>query len=149
MTDINIIDVIDGLRRFQNEFERDFLFRDIGEMQDCLTRNEFVEIRSLLDEKDKIDKLFFTLIYIKKDPWPFLRHLKHSYQWLYEYIVNSRSDKWISDYRKAIHDVKINDWNIHRTRYLWEIQKHLKNLQRNHYLILFGKLGFGKRWLAV
>lgn len=153
MTDLRTkLDLIDGLRRFQDDFDRDFSLRDMGALCDCFSKEELVEITNLSDEKEKIDKLLFTFIYIKKDPMIFVHHLLKSYRWLYDSIVNchSRGDKWISDYRKAIQDVPNNqDWNIHRTKYLWRIQKDLKNLQRNNYLILFGKLGFGKRWLVV
>jgi hypothetical protein len=147
------IDLIDALRRFQDEFDKDFSLRDITpELSGCINKNELMEINKLHDERQKIDKLIFTVIYIKKDVWPFLLCLKSSYSWLFDAINNGaqKGDKWINDYRKAIQDIPNNqDWNIHRTQYLWEIQQNLKKLQRNQYLILFGKLGFGKRWLAA
>lgn len=154
MTEINGYnkqDLIDGLRRFQDDFNRDFSIRDITpNLNDCISKNDLRDISSLTDDQLKIDKLFFLFIYIKKDVNPLIRRLKYSYRWIYDKIINSKSDKWIHDYRKAIQDIPNNqDWNIHRTKYLWEIQQGLKFLQRNHYLILFGKLGFGKRWLAA
>lgn len=146
-------DLIDALRRFQDDFYKDFSLRDITpELHSCIKKSELMDINSLQDERQKIDKLIFTLIYIKKDVWPFVRHIRNSYEWLYDAIDESarNGDKWINDYRKAIQDIPNNqDWNIHRTQYLWEIQQNLKKLQRNQYLILFGKLGFGKRWLAA
>lgn len=147
------LDLIDGLRRFQDDFNRDFNLRDIApHLHGNLEKSELMEISIITDRKLKIDKLFFTFIYIKKDVISLVQLLKYSYRWLYDAIANStiRSDKWILDYRQAIQDIPNNqDWNIHRTQHLWNIQQHLKNLKRNQYLILFGKLGFGKRWLAA
>lgn len=147
------LDLIDGLRRFQDDFIRDFNLRDIApHLHGHLEKNELMEISILTDRKLKIDKLFFTFIYIKKDVKPLVQLLKYSYRWLYEAIINStlKSDKWILDYRQAIQDIPNNqDWNIHRTQLLWKIQQSLKALKRSQYLILFGKLGFGKRWLAA
>lgn len=150
MTDERL-DLIDGLRRFQEDFNKDFLFRDINpELQNCISRNDLLEITRMADETQKIDKLFFTFIYVKKDVLPLIQRLKEPYSWLYKDIYASKGDKWISDYRRAIQDIPNNrDWNIHRTEYLWVVQQKLKTLQRNHYLILFGKLGFGKRWIAA
>lgn len=144
-------DLTDGLRRFQDDFNKDFSFRDINqELNKCMSRSEFTEITNLPDETQKIDMLFFTFIYIKKDVTSLIQKLKKPYRWLYDSIVNSKNDKWISDYRRAIQDIPNNrDWNIHRTEYLWQIQQRLKTLKRTEYLILFGKLGFGKRWLAA
>lgn len=145
------LDLIDGLRRFQKDFERDFYLRDIVPgLQNIITRSDLMEITKLSDEKLKIEKLFFTFIYVKKDVWPLVALLQKPYRWLYDNIIKSKSDKWISDYRQAIRDIPNNhDWNIHRTKYLWDIQTSLKALQQGDYLILFGKLGFGKRWLAA
>lgn len=147
----NNLDLIDGLRRFQDDFNRDFSIRDITpELQDCISKNDLLDFSNLTDDHQKIDKLFFLFIYVKKDVSPLIVRLKRSYRWLYDKIINSKGDKWIHDHRKAIQDIPNNqDWNIHRTKYLWEIQQGLKVLKRNHYLILFGKLGFGKRWLAA
>lgn len=146
-------DLINALRRIQDEFDKDFNLRDIkDELATCIKKDEFLEINGLKDERQKIDKLIFTFIYIKKDVWPLILCLRNSYEWLYQAILNCirKGDKWINDYKKAIQDIPKNqDWNIHRTQYLWEIQQNLKKLQRNQYLILFGKLGFGKRWLAA
>jgi hypothetical protein len=147
------IELIDALRRFQDEFDKDFSLRDITpELYSLIKKSELMEINGLQDDRQKIDKLIFTFIYIKKDVWPFILCLKNSYEWLHNAIVDiaRKGDKWINDYRKAIKDIPNNqDRNIHRTQYLWEIQQNLKKLQRNQYLILFGKLGFGKRWLAA
>jgi hypothetical protein len=147
------IELIDALRRVQDKFDKDFSLRDITpELCSLIKKSELMEINGLHDDHQKIDKLIFTFIYIKKDVWPFIQCLKNSYEWLHDDIVKTAmiGDKWISDYRKAIKDIPNNqDRNIHRTQYLWEIQQNLKKLQRNQYLILFGKLGFGKRWLAA
>lgn len=143
--------LFDALRRFQDEFDKDFSIRDITP-ELSIKKSELMEINNLHDERQKVDKLIFTFIYIKKDVWPLIKCLQNSYEWLFNAIIDSvqKGDKWINDYLKAIHDIPNNqDWNIHRTQYLWEIQQNLKKLQRNQYLILFGKLGFGKRWLAA
>jgi hypothetical protein len=149
----NNLDLIDGLRRFQDQFELDFSIDDIKSgilNTKILSKNAFMEITQLPDEQQRIEQLFFIFIYVKKDVTPLLQLLKTSYKWLYDAILKSKSDKWISDYRQAIIDVPNNqDWNIHRTDFLWKIQQHLKTLQRGQYLILFGKLGIGKRWLAA
>lgn len=146
-------DLIDGLRRFQEDFNRDFSLRDIMpelQSEETLRRTEFLDATAQLSNEQKIDKLFFTFIYIKKDVSSLIKHLKKSYLWLHEVIINSKDDKWISDYRHAIQDIPNNeDWNVHRTNYLWELQQRLKKLDRGQFLILFGKLGFGKRWLAA
>lgn len=144
-------DLIDGLRRFQDEFERDFQIRDIQpHLKEHINRNVLMDITQLPTEEHRIEKLFFHFIYVKKDVTPLLQCLQRAYRWLYDKIAKSSGDKWISDYRRAIQDIPNNqDWNVHRIQYLWEIQQHLKNLKRNHFLILFGKSGFGKRWLAA
>jgi hypothetical protein len=153
MTDSNEhnMDLIDGLRRFQDEFVKDFSLRDvIPELQRLVGKTELMKISRCPEESDKINRLFFFFIYIRKDVVPLIKCLKNSYGWLYNAIINSKGDKWIDDYRLAIHDIPDNqDWNIHRTEFLWEIQNSLKALERKHYLVLFGKLGFGKRWLAA
>lgn len=154
MTDTSLSD---GLRRYQNQFNDDLSFRDISDdLQRYLTRAEFLEIRTLPEttqyEKElKIDKLFFTFIYIKRNVQQLIDCLRPSYDWICEAIERAnRNDKWLQDYLKAIHDIPDNhEWNVHRTSYLWEIQRQLKRLQKGQYLILFGKLGFGKRWLAA
>lgn len=144
----NRMDLIDGLRRFQEDFNKDFQFRDVLHTLK-LTKKE---LRTICDLRgsDKIDRLFFYYIYIVKDVWPLVHSLENSYQWIYEKILSSSNDKWISDYRRAIQDIPNNqDFNVHRIEYLWTIQQELKALKRGHYLILFGKLGFGKKWLAA
>ena len=147
------LDFIDALRRFQDELFADFSLRDITpELASYIKKSDLMEINGLQDERQKIDKLIFTFIYIKKDVGPLLTCLKNSYIWIYEKIIHSvrKGDKWVNDYKKAIQDIPNNqDWNVHRTQYLWEIQQSLKKLKRNEYLILFGKLGFGKRWIAA
>ncbi|KAG5680980.1 hypothetical protein PVAND_010454 [Polypedilum vanderplanki] len=143
-------DLIDGLRRFQDEFNKDFSHRDVFHELEFISKHEFQWIRQGRDEKEVIDRLFFYYIYHRKNVLPFIKALAYSYKWLYESIINSKNDKWISDYRRAINDIPNNsDWNVHRTKYLFDIQYNLKNLTRRKYLILFGKLGFGKKWLAA
>lgn len=154
MTDsfeLSNMDLIDGLRRFQEDFVKDFSIRDIfPELQKIVGRNDLMKIKHGEDEAERINRLFFYFIYIKKDVRPLIDCLQKSYSWLYNKICRSRGDKWIVDYRTATCDVPDNqDWNIHRTEYLWDIQDKLKKLERDNYLVLFGKLGFGKRWLAA
>lgn len=148
---LSSVDLIDGLRRFQDDFNLDFSLRDIHlELNDCVSRSDLMQIKQELTNEKQIDKLFFKFIYEKKDVALLIQRLRNSYKWLYDAILNSKGDKWISDYRRAIQDIPNNrDWNVHRTKYLWEIQLKLKSLKRTEYLILFGKLGFGKRWLAA
>jgi hypothetical protein len=109
------------------------------------------ELRSY-ENKRQIEVLFAHFIYVRQDVTPLLNVLKKSYNWLYYAILNSSNDLSIQLYRKAIQDIpNNNDWIIHRTKYLDEIQTHLKlkDPERKKYLILYGKLGFGKRWLAA
>ena len=124
-------DLIDGLRRFEDEFNKDFSLRDIIEdLKNYITKADLKVINEKPNEQT-IEKLFFFFIYIKKDVLPLINCLRNSYGWLHDAIFRSRGDKWISDYRKAIQDIPNNqDWNIHRTHYLWEIQKELKKLER-------------------
>lgn len=145
---------VDGLHRYQDELERDFCFRDIiPEIKKDIPRKLFNELNTLTkEEKLKVEKILSYFIYTKKDVDPFLRILKKNYNWIYEEVINSKYDKWIQDFRKAIQDVPNNsDWNVHRINYLENIQQHLKvkASDRKKYLILFGKLGFGKKWLAA
>ncbi|KAL7033985.1 hypothetical protein ACKWTF_007806 [Chironomus riparius] len=153
MTDLiksNRTELIDRLRRFQEELNLDFEYRDV--YQDLrLSKTDFQWIRNGKDNVEKIDRFIFYYIYKIKDVSPFLNALKIPYYWIYQKISETNAnDKWINDYKRAIQDIPDNqDWNVHRTDYLWEIQKGLKELKRGNYLILFGKLGFGKRWLAV
>lgn len=139
-----------ALKRFKDDFFKDFSIRDVQkELRVILLKNELREILQETTEESKIEKLFFTFIYVKKNVIPFVNILKKSYKWLYNLITNSQHDKWIEDYRRAIQDIPNNrDGNIHRCKYLWEIQKILNDLERSKYLIIHGKLGFGKRWIA-
>lgn len=90
------------------------------------------------------------LLHLYREGCMAVSSLQDSYRWIYEKVLSSSNDKWISDYRRAILDIPNNqDFNVHRTEYLWTIQQELKTLKRGHYLILFGKLGFGKKWLAA
>jgi hypothetical protein len=148
------LDYFDALRRFQDQLFADFSLRDIfPELRNCISKIELMEIQGLPDERQKIEKLVFTFIYVKKDVMVLLHILNNcGYDWIHKAITNCVrvGDKWINDYKRAIQDIPNNkDWNVHRTQYLWEIQQNLKRLERSHYLILFGKLGFGKRWLAA
>lgn len=145
-------DFVDGLRRFQDDFVRDFSIRDIQpDLQQHISKNFLAELRQLPSEDQRIEKLFFHFIFVAKDVQPLIKCLCKPYPWLHKLVVQqSSSDKWISDFRRAIQDIpKNSDWNVHRTQYLWDIQQYLKCLKRNQYLILFGKSGFGKRWLAA
>lgn len=145
------MDLIDGLRRFQEDLNKDFTLRDVlNEVKQSFDRLELKRINGILEHEEKLDRLIFYYIYINKDVWPFIKTLQDSYQWIYERILSSNNDKWISDYRRAIQDIPNNqDYNVHRTEYLWRIQQCLKGLKRGDYLILFGKLGHGKKWLAA
>lgn len=144
-------DLIDGLRRFQEDFNKDFSLRDVlHALRGELTKKELMAIKEIKSHVEQMDRLIFFYIYIVKDAWPLVNSLQDSYRWIYEKILSSSNDKWISDYRRAILDIPNNkDFNVHRTEYLWTIQQELKSLKRGHYLILFGKLGFGKKWLAA
>lgn len=144
-------DLIDGLRRFQEDFNKDFSLRDVlHALRGELTKKELMAIKECKCHLEQMDRLFFYYIYIVKDVWPLVHSLQDSYRWIYEKVLSSSNDKWISDYRRAILDIPNNqDFNVHRTEYLWTIQQELKALKRGHYLILFGKLGFGKKWLAA
>lgn len=146
-------DLINGLRRFQEDFNKDFALRDIlNELTQSFTKTELQFMSGLgsCSAILKIDRLFFYYIYIVKDVWPLIRALQDSYQWIYEKILSSTNDKWIGDFRRAVQDIPNNqDYNVHRTEYLWDIQQDLKKLNRGEYLILFGKLGHGKKWLAA
>lgn len=147
---ISRMDLIDGLRRYQEDFNKDFALRDVLNELTHFTKTELQFIRRLVNQEAKIDRLFFYYIYIMEDVWPLVKALQDSYQWIYEKILSSTNDKWISDYRRAIQDIPNNqEYNVHRTEYLWRIQQDLKSLQRGEYLILFGKLGHGKKWLAA
>lgn len=145
----NHTELIDRLRRFQEDLNRDFEYRDV--LQDLrLPKNELMWIKDGKDNAEIIDRFLFYYIYKINNVKPFLNAIKDSYNWIYAKILDSSADKWINDYRRAIRDIPNNqDWNVHRTEYLWRIQNSLKKLKRGNYLILFGKLGFGKRWLAV
>lgn len=144
------VDLIDGLRRFQEDFNKDFALRDVLNELTSFTKTELQFINRIASSELKIDRLFFYYIYIVKDVWPLVNALQDTYQWIYEKILSSTSDKWISDFRRAIQDIPNNqDYNVHRTEFLWRIQQDLKALKRGDYLILFGKLGHGKKWLAA
>lgn len=144
-------DLIDGLRRFQEDFNKDFSLRDVlPALRKELKKRDLMAIRESKSQVEQMDRLFFHYIYILKDVKPLVNSLQDSYRWIYEKVLSSSNDKWISDYRRAILDVPNNqDFNVHRTEYLWTIQQELKTLKRGHYLILFGKLGFGKKWLVA
>jgi hypothetical protein len=143
-------DLVDGLRRYQDDFNKDFEIRDVLNRLTNFTKTEMQFRNRLNNSEVKIDRLLFYYIYIVKDVWPLVNSLQDSYQWIYEKILSSTNDKWISDYRRAIQDIPNNqDYNVHRTEYLWKIQQDLKALKRGEYLILFGKLGHGKKWLAA
>lgn len=142
-----------GLQRFQVDFEKDFSFRDVqDELKELIGRN-YLHISNEKSNKQKIEKLFFILIYVINDAvslGKFMKILEKSYSWLYSCVIKSENDKWIQDYHRAVKDIPNNqDWNIHRIDYLFKIQQSLKALQRGQYLVLFGKVGFGKRWLAA
>jgi hypothetical protein len=144
--------LIDGFRRYQEDFDRDFCFRDIIPEISLIISKDLLREISSLERKRQIEVLFAHFIYVKRDVTPLLNVLKKSYNWLYHGIRNSSGDTLIQFYRKAIVDIpNNNDWNVHRTMYLDEIQSHLKlkEHERKKYLILKGKLGFGKRWLAA
>jgi NB-ARC domain len=107
-------------------------------------------------ELDQNDKLFFILIYKNKDLIRFRDAIAEDYSWLSEKlksesVLNETNDQLIMKYKSAINksDIpKTKDRHIHRCKYLWEIQRHLYKLEREQFLCLHGKVGYGKRWLA-
>jgi cell division septum initiation protein DivIVA len=76
-----------------------------------------------MDENAQTDRLFFILIYKKKELKPFLDALQSDYSWLCEKIknCNERNDQLILKYESAIKhsDIPKNrDMNIHRCKYV-------------------------------
>lgn len=151
MTDTSEANLIEGLCRFQEDLKIDFSLNDVlKSLMSSLTKDEFKKLKEIRKNDLLVDRLLFYYIYIQKNVRPLILSLRESYEWIYHKIYYATpNDKWISDYRVAIRDIPNNkDSNVHRTDYLWTIQQDLKTLKRGQYLVLFGKLGFGKKWLA-
>lgn len=151
MTDTSEANLIEGLCRFQEDLKIDFSLNDVlKSLMSSLTKDEFKKLKEIRKNDLLVDRLLFYYIYIQKNVRPLILSLRESYEWIHHKIYYATpNDKWISDYRVAIRDIPNNkDSNVHRTDYLWTIQQDLKTLKRGQYLVLFGKLGFGKKWLA-
>lgn len=115
------------LRRYEQEFYVDFAFEDIErDLSELLEEDEINDIKRQATEQQRIDKLFFLLIYKKKysqNSNQFFNILKKSYDWLEEKLQNSLNlavnDKLIQDFRRTIKDIPNNrDLNIHRTNFV-------------------------------
>lgn len=145
------------LRRYQSEFEKDLVVTDIKKF---FTKDEMEFIQNTKSEditkynSDCIHKMFSILIY-KQNIRNFIMILKETHKWLgdrLEFAFNDdNQDSLIEEYRRACEDNEIpknRDLLVHRHEYIWLIQKELRTLNRGEYVIIQGKIGFGKRWLA-
>ena len=115
------------LRRYEQEFNVDFAFEDIErDLSELLEEDEIRDIKKQTTEAQRIDKLFFVLIYKKKysqSPNQFFNILKKSYDWLEQVLQKSLNpavnDKLIQDFRRTIKDIPNNrDLNIHRSNFV-------------------------------
>lgn len=112
--------------------EGDFDIDDIKDsLQDFLTNEELKEIKGETDNKSKIQKLFFILIYHKKKLSDFLNILHGPYQWLAEglkWALDTRtthSNVVIDTFRRAIREIPKNDFIVHRCGFVSIPRKYL------------------------
>lgn len=146
------------LRRYQSDFEKDFDVTDIK--KGFFTKDEIDYIlknndRETKNNSDCVHKMFSILIYKHKNIRDFKMILKETHKWLSEKLDLAFTEEYTDDlidlYRRTCEDSEIpknRDLLVHRHEYIWLIQKELRTLNPGEYVILQGKIGFGKRWLA-
>lgn len=102
--------------------EGDFDIDDVKErLQEFLTAEEYKEVFAEPDNKSKIQKLFFIVIYKKKRISDFLGIFQGIYDWLADHLKYAIETKTtlsnfpIDAYRKAIRDIpNYDDSIVHR-----------------------------------
>lgn len=146
-------------RRYQSDFEKDFAVTDIKNKFFSKDEMEFIQKTKADDvgryNSDCIHKMFSILIYKQKNIRNFLMILKETHIWLGSKLESAFTEEYtdplIDEYRRACENSEIpknRDLLVHRHEYIWLIQKELRTLNPGEYVIIQGKIGFGKRWLA-
>ncbi|KAL5287914.1 hypothetical protein ACFFRR_008638 [Megaselia abdita] len=148
------------LPMYLDQFIKDFAFHDItndlSKADMIFTDTEMKRILDIEDSEQQVIQMFFFL-YEKNEElvWRFIGILEKCYHWLMvtNYSMNQINDeerlyKFAYD-RLGKVEPKHQDINVHRLKYFSELRTSLINLQPHHYVILFGNLGCGKKWLAI
>lgn len=115
----------------KNEFVRDFVFMDVAELMKrahLFTEVELQAIQMMENEKERIDKMFFLLIYKNKNIDEFLRVLRLRYNWLANQIEidlkhlgedGALPDDYFHKIRRLRREIPRHiDFNVHRCEYV-------------------------------
>lgn len=116
---------------WKKDFILDFSFVDIAkdlERANILSTNDIENIKILKPEKEKIEKLFFYLIYRKTNFYDFLNVLRLKYVWLANNVEDNLnrlteagqpSDAYYEKIRRLRREIpKHADVNVHRCAYV-------------------------------
>ncbi|CAD7089326.1 unnamed protein product [Hermetia illucens] len=152
----------DILEMHLDDFLQDFAFADIqiyvNSQGIIFTEEDLQKILSLKNEKLAIILMFQILGSKNKNLLAFIDILGRDYGWLREKLNSSlqtyNENKDFNKYLNVRHELKSRipkhvDNNVRRIDLYAKTRDFLKELRPWHYLVIYGELGYGKKWLAL